>query len=203
MTPPRGSSGVEDRPPHELPDTTLITSARTGDDVAFGVLVQRYAEVAFRAAYVVLGDADAAADAAQEGFISVHRSLSRFRTDEPFRPWLLRIVGNRARNLRRGAGRRAAATLQAASVAAVHGEVAASPEELLAADEERARVLAAVNGLAAEDRAVIACRYFLDLSEAETADLLGVARGTVKSRLSRARDRLRARLAGAEDSTDG
>jgi RNA polymerase sigma-70 factor (ECF subfamily) len=193
---------VEDRPPGEQPDSALIASARAGDDAAFAVLVQRYSDVAFRAAYVVLGEADAAADAAQEGFISVHRSLDRFRPAEPFRPWLLRIVGNRARNLRRGAGRRTAATLQAASAVAARGETAASPEELLAADEERARVLAAVNALGAEDRAVIACRYFLDLSEAETAELLGVARGTVKSRLFRARDRLRGQLA-TEGRTDG
>jgi RNA polymerase sigma-70 factor (ECF subfamily) len=199
----RGTTRVEGRPPAEPApaepdDARLVAMSRAGDHEAFAALVRRHAEVAFRAAYVVLGDADAAADAAQEGFIAMHSALGRFRAGEPVRPWLLTIVGNRARNLRRGAGRRVAAELR--------GEVARprpaepSAEQEAAGRERRARVLAAVNALAPEDRAVIACRYYLDLSEAETAALLAVAPGTVKSRLFRARERLRARL---DDDGDG
>jgi RNA polymerase sigma-70 factor (ECF subfamily) len=189
----RGTDGVEGLPPAEPDDERLVALARTGDDAAFAALVGRHQEVAFRAAYVVLGDADAAADAAQEGFIAMHRALDRFRPGEPLRPWLLTIVGNRARNLRRGAGRRDAAHLRAGGAGA---EVASSAEQAVLGLEARRRVLDAVNALDAEDRAVIACRYFLDLTEAETAALLGVARGTVKSRLFRARERLRPLVAG-------
>jgi RNA polymerase sigma-70 factor (ECF subfamily) len=66
-------------------------------------------------------------------------------------------------------------------------------------EEQRRELLAAVNTLRDDDRQVIACRYFLDLSEAETADALGCARGTVKSRLSRALGRLRVQLAASGD----
>lgn len=192
MAPERGIEGVEGPPPGEPDDERLVALARAGDDAAFAALVRRHQEVAFRAAYVVLGDADAAADAAQEGFIAMHRALDRFRPGEPLRPWLLTIVGNRARNLRRGAGRRAAAHLRAGAAGA---GAAASAEQAVLGFEARRRVLDAVNALDPEDRALIACRYFLDLGEAETAALLGVARGTVKSRLFRARERLRRRLA--------
>jgi RNA polymerase sigma-70 factor (ECF subfamily) len=196
----RGTSGVEGLPPAEPDDERLVALSRAGDDGAFAALVRRHQDVAFRAAYVVLGDADAAADAAQEGFIAMHRALARFRPGQPVRPWLLTIVGNRARNLRRGAGRRTAAHLRAGQ-AWDGGEPSA--EEAVTRREGRRLVLDAVNALQAEDRAAIACRYFLDLSEAETAALLGVARGTVKSRLHRARERLRARMRESGVTADG
>jgi RNA polymerase sigma-70 factor (ECF subfamily) len=200
MPPERGTSGVEGLPSAEPDDDRLVELSNAGDVSAFADLVRRHQEMAFRAAYVVLGDADAAADAAQEGFIAMQRALNRFRPGEPVRPWLLTIVGNRARNLRRGAGRRTAAHLRAGEV-----EEATEPsaEQAVVRLDVRRRVLDAVNELQAEDRAVIACRYFLDLSEAETASLLGVARGTVKSRLHRARERLRIRLHESEVDGDG
>lgn len=200
MPPGRGTSGVEGLPPAEPDDERLVALSRAGDDEAFAALVRRHQEVAFRAAYVVLGDADAAADAAQEGFISMHRALDRFRPGEPVRPWLLTIVGNRARNLRRGAGRRTAAHLRAAEAPPASEP---SAEHAALGMDARRRVLDAVNALAPDDRAVIACRYFLDLTEAETAALLGVARGTVKSRLYRARERLRPQLLDREVAGDG
>jgi RNA polymerase sigma-70 factor (ECF subfamily) len=184
--------GVEGRPPADADDDHLIASARAGDDRAFATLVGRYQEVAFRAAYLILGDADAAADATQEGFIAMHAALGRFRSGEPVRPWILTIVGNRARNLRRGAGRRTAATLRLSSD--MRTRTAESAEESVAARERQAAVLDAVNQLLPDERAVVACRYFLGLSEAEAARLLGLPPGTVKSRLFRARQRLRERL---------
>lgn len=204
MPPGRGISSVEGRAPADPDDDRLVALARAGDDEAFAALVRRHTDVAFRAAFVVLGDPDAAADAAQEGFIAMHRALDRFRPGEPLRPWLLTIVGNRARNLRRGAGRRSAATLRLE--AARPSTTEASAEQVAADSEGRERVLAAVNALPPEDRAVIACRYYLDLGEAETAALLDVAPGTVKSRLFRARQRLRERLTpdgAGEDASHG
>jgi RNA polymerase sigma-70 factor (ECF subfamily) len=146
-------------------------------------------ELAFRVAYLVLRDADEAADAAQEGFVKAYRALARFRPDAPFRPWLLEIVANTARNRRRSARRRTELRWRAER-ASLGAEPVASAESAVIGDERRRAVLAAVNQLPDDDRLVIAARYFLDLSEAETAAALGVARGTVKSRLSRARERL-------------
>ena len=147
-------------------------------------------QIAFRTAYVVTRDAADAEEAAQDGFVKAYRALGRFRRGAPFRPWLLQIVTNEARNRRRAAGRRERATLRLADDAA-SGGAAPSPEGSLLALEQRAALLAAVEALPEEQRDVVALRYFLDLSEAETAAALDVRVGTVKSRLSRALERLR------------
>ena len=179
------------------PDSRLTEQARHGNPAAFGLLVQRYQEVAFRVAYLIAGDAHDAEDIAQDAFIKAYAGLARFRSDAPFRPWLLQIVTNEARNRRRSAGRRAHLAVRAAAHQrnAASGDAAPSPETAALADEQRHVLLDALDTLREEDRQAIAYRYFLDLSEAEMADALGCARGTVKSRLSRALARLRERLA--------
>jgi RNA polymerase sigma-70 factor (ECF subfamily) len=186
---------VEGRP---LLEREWIDSARRGDASAFEELVRRYQEIAYRTAYLIVGDADEARDAAQDGFLRAHAALGRFRPDAEFRPWLLRIVANAARNRRRSASRRADLA-QRASRDAASGDEAPSPEALLLADERRRELLAAVNGLRVEDRLVIALRWFLELSEEEMAAVLHCPRGTVKSRLSRATSRLRVAIGEAVD----
>jgi RNA polymerase sigma factor (sigma-70 family) len=184
---------VEGRP---LDEAELVERAKGGDHGAYGEIVHAYQGIAFRTAYLIAGDASEAEDAAQEGFVKAFYALPRFRSGAPLRPWLLRIVANEARNRRRSAGRRAHLALQAAGDAP-SGEAAPSPEAALLSAEQHETLLAAVNGLREDDRLVIACRYFLDLSEEETAAALGWRRGTVKSRLSRALGRLREGI-GAE-----
>ena len=164
--------------------------ARSGDERAFTELMRAHQEIAFRVAYLVAGDAGEAEDAVQDGFLKAWRGLGRFRRDAPLRPWLLRIVANEARNRRRSAGRRAALALRAEREG-VSGDAAPSPEAAALAADERARLPAALDALPEEARLVLACRYLLDLSESETAAALGIRRGTVKSRASRALDRLR------------
>ena len=181
---------VEGRP---LEDAELIARARMGEVMAYEELVRRYQDVAVRTAHVITPDGDAE-DAVQEAFVKAYAALSRFRPDAPFRPWLLRIVTNEARNRRRSAGRRAGLALRAGEDRGPD-DAAPSPESAILAGETRATLLSAVNGLRDEDREVIGARYFLDLSEAEAADALGIPRGTVKSRLSRALGRLREQLA--------
>lgn len=184
---------MEGRP---LPESELVERARRGDQSAYGQLVQAYQGIAFRTAYLIAGDAAEAEDAAQEGFVKAFYALNRFRTGAPFRPWVLQIVANEARNRRRSAGRRTGLVMRSAAQAP-SGEAAPSPEAALISGEQHAELLAAVNTLHEEDRLVIACRYFLELSEEETAAALGWRRGTVKSRLSRALDRLRAQMGEA------
>jgi RNA polymerase sigma factor (sigma-70 family) len=178
---------VEGRPPTE---EELVARAQRGDADAYERIVEAYQGIAFRVAYVVCGDAADAEDAAQEGLVKAFRALPRFRTGAPLRPWLLQIVANEARNRRRAAGRRASLALRAAAESRP-GDAAPSPEAAVLGAEERGELLAAVNGLREEERLVVACRYFLDLSEAETAAALDMRPGTVKSRLSRALDHLR------------
>jgi RNA polymerase sigma factor (sigma-70 family) len=177
---------VEDRPPDEA---ELVSRARSGDASAFGALVDAFTEVAFRTAYLVTGDAAEAEDAAQEAFVKAYRALDRFREGSPFRPWLLRIVGNTARNRRRSTGRRLGLMLRA-QAEAPRSPPAPSAEAYVLRVERRRALLDAVNALPPDDRLVIGARYFLDLPEAEIAALAGVAPGTVKSRLFRARRRL-------------
>ena len=188
----RGSRVVEDRPPAE--EAELVSRARRGDVAAFESLVAAHQEMAFRTAFLVLRDAAEAEDAAQEAFVKAYRALDRFRDDAPFRPWLLRIAANEARNRRRSGGRRRALQLRVEATISRDASVQ-SAEATALASEGRRRLLDAVNALSDDDRLVIGARYFLDLSEAEIATLAGVARGTVKSRLSRARARLAQRLA--------
>jgi RNA polymerase sigma factor (sigma-70 family) len=168
---------------------------------AFEVLVQRHQQPALRVAYALAGDD--AEDAVQDAFVKAFAALHRFRAGAPFRPWLLRIVGNEARNRRRAAGRRVHLALRAAG-RRPSGDAAPSPEEAALASERRNALAAALATLSDADRLVIALRWFAGLTEAEMATALDCRPGTVKSRLARAMARLRealpAELAGPLDA---
>jgi RNA polymerase sigma factor (sigma-70 family) len=181
---------VEDRPPS---DAALAERARGGDERAFEELVRMYEAVAFRTAFLLTGSAADAEDAAQAGFVKAWSALSRFRAGAEFRPWLLRIVANEAHNRRRSSKRRESLRLRAVAAEPSGGAVP-SPEVAVVERDRRAVLLDAVNQLGERDRDVLACRYFLELSEEETAHVLGVRRGTVKSRTARALERLRAEM---------
>ena len=173
----------------EPADDELIERARGGDADAYGVLVRRYEQVAFRTAYAVCGDAAEAEDAAQDALVKAYAALPRFRRGAPWRPWLLRIVTNEARNRRRAAGRRAHLVVMAAR---------AEPSAEVADREPAGPLLDALGRLELPHREVIVLRHLLDLSEAECAEVLGCRKGTVKSRLSRALARLRLELEAAD-----
>jgi len=168
----------------------LVERARGGDGAAFAALVREHEEIAFRTAYLITRNAADAEDAAQLGLTKAWRALPRFRRGAPLRPWLLAIVANEARNRRRSEGRREGLALRAAHELP-SGGAAPSPEGRAVAQEQRAELLAALEGLNEDDRLVLSCRYLLDLGEEETAQVLSLRRGTVKSRTSRALDRLR------------
>jgi RNA polymerase sigma-70 factor (ECF subfamily) len=178
---------VEGRP---LDEHHLIERARRGDEEAYAELVHAYEGIAFRTAFLLTRSAADAEDAAQDAFVKAWRALGRFRRGAPFRPWILAVVANEARNRRRASGRREHLAVRAAADQS-SGDAAPSPEASLLASEQRAALLAAVESLPDDARDVIACRYLLGLSEAETAEVLAVPAGTVKSRCARALDRLR------------
>lgn len=181
---------MEGRPTEE---DQLVDRARRGDVAAYEELVKRYQQLAIRVAYLITHDRGEAEDAAQEAFVKAHRALGRFRPGAPFRPWLLTIVANEAKNRWKSGARRAALVLRAEEVRPSGG--AAPSPEAAALDTDRHRmVVEAMNRMSDKDRLVLAYRYFLDLSESDMAAALGVARGTVKSRLSRAQARLRSQL---------
>jgi RNA polymerase sigma factor (sigma-70 family) len=185
---------VEDRPPSE---DELVARAKRGELEAFEEIVRRHQSIAFRTAWVIAGSAAEAEEAAQDAFVKAHAALGRFREGAPLRPWLLAIVANEARNRVKAAGRRERLVLRVAEERRPGGAVP-SPEAALLDSERREELLAALAELSDTDREVIACRYFLELSEEETAAALGCPRGTVKSRTSRALERLRTRLEPAD-----
>jgi RNA polymerase sigma factor (sigma-70 family) len=193
---------AEPTPPDAAPaEAALVRLARHGDSDAFGELVTMHQRAAFRVAYLLAGDVSDAEEAAQEGFVRAWSALARFRDGEPFRPWLLAIVGNEARNRRRGRVRRDG--LASRAVAFVRGDAQADPPDLeVILAEARSEIRAALSSLGAGERDVVACRYLLDLSETETAAALGIPAGTVKSRLHRGLARLRTALAEASGSVE-
>lgn len=173
-----------------LDEDDLIRRAKRGDTHAYEELVHAFQGIAFRTAYVLSGNAADAEEAAQDGFLKAWRALGRFREGAPFRPWLLRIVANEARNRRRSAGRRAHLALRAATEQ-VSGDAAPSPETAFLSVETRERLLAALEALPDDQRQMVSLRYFVGLSEQEVAESLDLPVGTVKSRTSRALERLR------------
>jgi RNA polymerase sigma-70 factor (ECF subfamily) len=178
-------------------DVAAVRGARSGDREAFGVLVERYQEVAFRAAYLVVRDAGLAEDVAQEGFVRAYGNLDRFDVRQPFRPWLLRIVTNLALNEVRARGRRRSLWERVARGPRLDGDAAGGswepgPERAVEAVEQRELLGAALGELSEDDRLVLYLRYYLELPEAEIATVIGKRPGTVKSRLHRASGRLRA-----------
>lgn len=175
-------------------DDALVERAKRGDGAAFSELVQRHQAIAFRTAFVLCRDAADAEEAAQDGFVKAFGALRRFRAGAPFRPWLLTIVANEARNRARSAARRRRLAERAATEAG-HPPPVATPEALALGGERDADLRAALARLDDRDREVLWLRYFADLGEEETAAALACRRGTVKSRTSRALDRLRQELA--------
>jgi RNA polymerase sigma-70 factor (ECF subfamily) len=142
---------------------------------------------------VLFGAADEAEDVVQEAFVKAYRHLATFRRDSAFRPWLLRIVANETHNLTRARGRRSDLTVKiGAQPDPYAGE---DPEGVAIAADRRATLLAAVRRLPDRERQAVVCRYFLQLSEAETAEVLGWPLGTVKSRTFRGLARLRKEVA--------
>ena len=184
-----------------IDETTLVEQARAGDAAAYGELVRRHMEVAQRVAWVITSSSADAADAAQEGFVKAWVALPTFRTGAEFRPWLLKIVANTARNRVRATGRARRMAARVASIELTRSDVSAEDAALSA--ERQAALRRALAQLQETDRAVLTCRYLLERSEAETAAVLGWPRGTVKSRASRALRRLRPLVEDVSTTAEG
>jgi RNA polymerase sigma factor (sigma-70 family) len=176
-------------------DAGLAARARDGDVGAFEELVTRYQGIAFRVAWLVVRNRGDAEDAVQDAFVKAYYAMPRYRPGAPFRPWILRIVTNEARNRGRSSRQREGLALR---LAATEEANQVPPPEAAVLDRADAEALVAALGrLPERDRLVIAYRYLFEMSEAETAEAMEVRPGTVKSRLSRALVRLRTELPAA------
>lgn len=182
-------------------EASLIAEARAGDLAAFGTLIERHQSAAYRVAISIAPSAPDAQDAVQEAFIRAYKALGRFRPEAPFRPWLMKIVVNEAKSVRRTSHRRERLTDRVEALPPPAEE--AGPEADALSAERRETLLSALASLSPDHRLAVVLRYFLDMSEADIAIAMGVAPGTVKSRLSRALARLRIELSGTlRDSPD-
>jgi RNA polymerase sigma-70 factor (ECF subfamily) len=170
-----------------LDEPALIRLATNGDTTAWEPLVLAHQQAVFRLAYLLLGDPDEAEDVAQESFLRAWRGLKGFDATRPLRPWLLSIAANLSRNRYRSAGRYIAALTRA-----FRNEPAAlNIEEKSTQNMDASQLWKAVQNLNVSDQQIVYLRFFLELSVTETAEVLQVAEGTVKSRLSRALEKLR------------
>jgi RNA polymerase sigma-70 factor (ECF subfamily) len=156
-----------------------VRAAQRGAASGIEALFRLHWPRAYRAAFLVVHDAAAAEDIAQESFLAAIRNLDRFDRRRPFGPWLHRIVVNRAIDWTRARQLRAEAELQ---------DVLPAPEEPGPIDES---LLGALAALPPEHRAVIVLRHLLEYTPGEIAELLGLPRGTVNSRLRRGLDSLK------------
>jgi RNA polymerase sigma-70 factor (ECF subfamily) len=160
----------------------LVRDVQQGSTAALEELFRREWPRAYRAAYLVVHDAAAAEDIAQEAFLAAVRAIDRFDRRRPFGPWMHRIVVNRAIDVTRARSLRREVDASAAEWAEAPPDPPGSP---LSGD-----VVAALGELSPEHRAVIVLRFLFDYTPGEIARALEMPRGTVNSRLRRALDRL-------------
>jgi RNA polymerase sigma factor (sigma-70 family) len=186
-TPPPDTSSE----PVGLDDDALAARVRAGDTAAFGELVARHQQAALRVAAVIIGSTEDARDVVQEAMVKAHRSLATHRGDGSVRSWLLRIVANEAKNHVRSRVRR---LRRDDRYVGLEIRTTAGADEPALERIDHAALATALGGLRHDDRAVLGCRFVAGLSEAETAAVLGLPTGTVKSRTSRALGRLRTLL---------
>ncbi len=171
----------------DVTDRVAVERVRAGDVDPYAILVRRHAAAAHRAAFI-FGAGPDAEDVVQVAFVKAFAALSRCRDGAAFKPWLLRIVINEAKNATRAARRLWSATERLAALELRLD--APDPAVSTVSGERRSELIAAVRRLPPPQQSVIACRFFLELDERETASALGLPTGTVKSRLHRALRRL-------------
>ena len=171
---------AEKRRTPERREAQLVRAAQRGSEAALEELFNRHWLPAHRLAYLIVHDAAAAEDIAQEAFLAAVRALDRFDRRRRFSPWLHRIVANRAIDWARARALRRETGVGEAVAGSAPDPDPGYPDELVAA----------LRDLSLDRRTAIVLRYLLDYTPGEIARLLGVPRGTVNSRLRRGLDEL-------------
>ena len=179
--------------PELISDAACVRRLQRGDTDAFEILVRRHEKTIFNLLYRMLGDYDDAAETSQEVFLSAYRAIGQFRGEANFSTWLYRIAINHATTRRKSANLRQKRLVPLDGTDMVD-DVQAGPAESLETKELRESVQRALNDLEPEDAAVILLRDLQDVPYEDVARVLKIPVGTVKSRLHRARQALKARL---------
>lgn len=182
-------------------DPQLVQLVLDGDTEVFNDLVERHQSRAYNLCVRMLGDADAAADVAQDAFISAYKHLPSLRGE--FRPWLMRIVANGCRDVLRSQKRRPSVSLDLErddddTPAMQLADTGDGPEAALMKSELQKTIAGALAEIPDDQREVVILSDIQGFSYQEIADMTGINIGTVKSRLNRARSRLRELLVAAE-----
>ena len=186
----------------DIPVTDWVRRAQEGDVRAFEQLFQQYHRGIYNAIYQMTRNEADAADLTQEVFVRAYRALPRLQTPEAFTSWLYRIAVNLSRNWLRDRGR---VRIESLEVPVEDGEEASTreiadptgdPASLVQTQDLQERVQKAVAGLSPDHRAVVTLHHLQGMPVEEIARVMGCSTGTVKSRLSRARESLKRKLAG-------
>lgn len=186
----------------EIPVTDWVRRAQEGDVRAFEQLFQQYQRGIYNTVYQMVRNESDAADLTQEVFVRAYRALPRLQTPEAFTSWLYRIAVNLSRNWLRDRGRVRVESLELPGDDGEEGntrEIAdpsGDPASLAQTKDMQERVRRAIAGLSPDHRAVVTLHHLEGISVEEIAKMMDCSIGTVKSRLSRARDNLKRKLAG-------
>jgi RNA polymerase sigma-70 factor (ECF subfamily) len=175
----------------DLDDAQLMDSVQQGNPMAFRILVERYKKKAYFTALKLVGDPDDAYDLSQEAFIRIYNARRRYDKSHPFYAWFYTILRNLARNHLRKRAVRLDYAARIKRIRKRNMDVSESPECIVEADEAKKAVWAAIEKLSYEHREIIILRHFENMSYDEIAKLLGIAMGSVMSRLYYARSKLR------------
>jgi RNA polymerase sigma-70 factor (ECF subfamily) len=185
---------VESRLEKEMDEKALIAATQRGEVPAFNQLVLTYQSMVYNLAYRILGDADAAADASQDTFLSAFRAIKKFRGGS-FKAWLLRIATNASYDQLRYKQRRPTSPLEALLVETDHPssftDPAEGPEDYALRQELGGAIQAGLNTLPPDQRVALVLSDVQGLSYQEIAEVTRASLGTVRSRLSRGRAKLR------------
>ena len=189
--------------PPSVDEQALIASAQQGDLDAFNQLVIHYQSLAYHVAYRILSDADASADATQDAFLRAYQAIGQYRGGS-FKAWLLRIVTNTCYDQLRAKKRRPTASLEALLVTdpapgPSFVDQAESPEAYTERQELSRAIQAGLNTLPSDQRIALALCDVAGMNYQEIAEVTRVSLGTVKSRISRARTKLRDYLLGQQE----
>jgi RNA polymerase sigma-70 factor (ECF subfamily) len=190
-------------------DLESVQKVQAGDTDAFEVLIKRHEKMVFNLLYRWLGNYDDSAEVAQEVFLSAYRSIRRFRAESSFSTWLYRIAVNQAKNRLKAVSvlKQRTIPLEVGNPDGDGGPISGisnpglDPAQEAEAEEIHDRVHRELNRLDKDDRLLILLRDLQDVPYEEISKILGVPLGTVKSRLHRARQALKARLASYFYST--
>lgn len=177
---------MQRRRPEDADEVELCRQAKRGDRRAWRTLIRRHTPMVYRLAARMLGPGAEAEDVCQEVFMRAHRSFDSYDPSRPLTGWLGRITYNAG--LRRlGQVQRAPLSADPAAFAHVEDDRRPSPEQETASHETGRLVLAAMQRLSAQDRALVTMRYVDELTDAEVGEAVGMNRNTVRTRLHRAR----------------